>query len=131
MIDLLLDIRFRDCDLLGHVNNAVYLTYLEEARARYWRTVVEATTHFPFILAEVTCSYRSPAHYGERLRVTVRVSDLGNKSFKMAYRLEESASGRLVAEAVTIQVMYDHHRQVSLPIPAELRASLCRHEGLT
>lgn len=131
MVEHQLEVRFRDCDLLGHVNNAVYLTYLEEARARYWQQVVEPATQFPFILAEVTVSYRSPALYGERMRIQARVSQLGNKSFKMNYRMEDSASGRLIAEAISVQVMFDYQKQVSVPIPDELRSVLQRHEGLT
>ena len=57
-----LEVRFRDCDALGHVNNAVYLTYLEQARFAHWQRLT-GVTGIPrsFILARVECDYRAQA----------------------------------------------------------------------
>jgi len=58
---------------------------------------------FQFILAEVTCSYRSPAHLGETLLVGIRVSSVGRKSFVFQYEMRDQATGRLVADGRSVQ----------------------------
>ena len=71
----LMDVRFRDVDAMGHVNNAVYFTYLEQTRVDYVRAAgfVSKDATFPggigFILAEAHCQFKSPAYFGERLRI--------------------------------------------------------------
>ncbi len=120
-----LAVRFRDCDLYQHVNNAVYLTYFEEARAAFWRELMgDAFGGFDFLLAEAVCTYLSPARFGEVLDLTVTVTQVGGKSFHLAYAIAERASRREIARGRTVQVMFDHERQVTLPIDDALRARL-------
>lgn len=115
------EVRFRDLDSLGHVNNAVFITYLETARIKYRLNLMEAASleDLDLILAEITCSYRSPAYYGEILEVGARVTEIGNKSFVMEYRIEERETRRLVATGRSIQVAYDYDTQQTVPVPAE------------
>lgn len=120
-----LTVRFRDCDMFQHVNNAVYLTYMEEARAAYWQQMMgDAYDGFGFVLGEVTCTYRSPALYNEQLDIEVGVTRIGTKSFQFSYRMTERASGREIATASSTQVMYDFAQKVSMPISDELRQRL-------
>lgn len=117
-----LTVRFRDCDQFRHVNNAVYLTYFEEARASYWKALMGSNFQgFDFILAEATCRYHAPAHFGETLKVSVTVPELGNKSFRFAYEITEQETGKLIATGHSVQVMYDYDRQASILISDELR----------
>ena len=85
-----IDVRFRDCDALGHVNNAVYLTYLEQARFAHWQRLT-GTSGIPrtFILARVECDYRAQATAGDRLVVRLRVAAVGNSSFTFEYQIVE------------------------------------------
>src|SRR5512138_653716 len=117
-----LPVRFRDCDAMGHVNNAVYLTYFEVARGELWRRLADPWKpgDFPFILAEVTVSFRSPARYGETLRVSIGVDKLGTKSWLFTYRIDEASSGREVASGRSVQVYYDYATGSTLPIPDQL-----------
>jgi acyl-CoA thioester hydrolase len=115
------EVRFRDLDALGHVNNAVFLTYLESARIAYWleltgRTSLEA---MDMILARLEIDYRSPAAYRERLEVGVRVASLRRSSFTMEFRIV--AGERLVAESRNVLVYYDYAAGRSQRIPDELR----------
>jgi len=114
------EVRFRDLDPLGHVNNAVFITYLEAARIKYRLNLMESASldRLGLILAEMTCSYRSPAYFGEVLEVGVRVSEIGNKSFVMEYRIEERETRRLVATARSVQVAYDYETQQTIPLSA-------------
>jgi len=133
-IKLAIQIRWRDLDALGHVNNAVYLTYFELARLAYVRALLGADTprdprtllpaNFQFILAEVTCHYRSPATLGDQLAVTIWVSQVGRKSFVFEYRIDDEVTGRLVAEGCSTQVWYDYAAGESRPVPAQIVARM-------
>jgi len=129
-----LEVRWRDLDALGHVNNAVYLTYLEQARVHYLRETglgFQSIEDIGMILAEVTCTYLSPLSLGEQVTVRVRVSELRNSSFIFEYRIE-GEDGRLAATARSVQVCYDYQAGRSLPIPDRWRAAIVSYEpGLT
>jgi len=120
-------VRYRDCDPLGHVNNAVYLTYFEMGRVEFWRAVmgarVDRADDWPFILAEATVTYRSPARFDERLRLAVAVGEIGGKSWTFAYRLTGS-DGREVATGRTVQVAYDYGAKKAIPLPDDVRRKL-------
>lgn len=124
-------VRFRDLDAMGHVNNAVYLTYLEMGRLAYYRELMglQDPKDFNFILAHLSIDFRSPVVLGETVYVGIRVTRVGNKSFHFAYELREGASGRLVAEATSVQVMYDYRRQTTMPVSPEFRQRLEAFEG--
>jgi len=124
-----LQVRFRDCDPLGHVNNAVYLTYLEQARFSHWRALwgfgsPQLPPGMPgVILARVECDYRRPATYGETLEVRMTVAELGRTSFRYEYEVLDE-QGNMVLTAKTVQVMYDYAGAKPVPIPADIRALL-------
>jgi acyl-CoA thioester hydrolase len=120
-----IEVRFRDCDPLGHVNNAAYLTYLEQARLFYWRSLwgfgLDAVTVQPgVIMARAEIDYRAPARYGQTLDVRIDVAAIGRTSFTYDYEIVDE-QGRLVASARTVQVMYDYATSTPVPIPAEIR----------
>ena len=123
--------RFRDTDAMGHVNNAVYVTYLEIARQIYWEHAYQQSDYrrVPFILAHVTIDFRSEALVSEVLEIGIRCEWIGEKSFSFVYRVWEKQSERLVVEATTIQVCYDYAAKRSLPVPEALRARLEEIEG--
>jgi acyl-CoA thioester hydrolase len=109
-------VRFRDCDAMGHVNNAVYSTYLEEARIAVLGDLIG------FILARVEIDFRSELRNGEDVEVKTRCSRIGTKSFDLEHVI--SADGRVVAEARSVLVSYDYEFGASIEVPAELRARL-------
>ena len=112
-------VRFRDVDSMGHVNNAVFLTYIEEARIAYLLPFGAEVTNM--ILARVEIDYRSPLSYGEALDVTVRCASMRRSSFVLEFKATERAAGRLVAEARKVLVHYDYGASRSLALPPELR----------
>ena len=123
--------RFRDTDAMGHVNNAVYVTYLEVARQEYWRALTDDPNYrvVPFILAHVTIDFRSEALMHETLELCIRCSFVGGKSFGFDYLIREQRSARTVVEANTVQVFYDYGAKRTIPCPEELRARLQTFEG--
>jgi acyl-CoA thioester hydrolase len=134
-----IEVRWRDLDPMGHVNNAVYFSYLEHARIGYARALLpdaeplDATRPlaraFQFIIASASCDFRSPALLGEPLVVAVYVSRVGHKSFVFDYRLTVGDTGRLVAEGRSTQVWYDYIAGHSLAVPAEMVALMEKLQG--
>jgi acyl-CoA thioester hydrolase len=124
------EVRWRDLDPMGHVNNAVYFTYLEQARTHYLHEVgllPGAPSGMGFILAEASCQFKAPLQLGERVTIHTRVSQLRNSSFIFEYRAE-AEDGRLVATARTVQVCYDYQAQRSVPVPDEWRRAVIAYE---
>jgi acyl-CoA thioester hydrolase len=125
-----IDVRFRDLDMFGHVNNAVYLTYLESARLAWWTRVTGRPDlrDVTMILARTEIDYRRPVGFGERLRVGVRCVSMRRSSFVLAFRVEAESGGALVAEARKVLVHYDYSAGRPTPIPPELRAQIRAHD---
>jgi len=123
--------RFRDTDAMGHINNAVYVTYLEVGRQEYWKafTTTRDYRRVPFILANVVVNFRSEALVNEVLEIGIRCEWIGNRSFAFAYEIREQTSQRLVVEATTVQVCYDYDLKQTLPMPIELRRQIEAFEG--
>ncbi len=118
-------IRYRDVDAMGHVNNAVYVTYLEVARTELWRQrfgFSGGADEFPFVVARIAVDYRAPVHLGDALLVHVAVAAIGRSSFTLAYRLE--VGGRLVAEAESVLVAVDAATQKPGPLSSAQRRDL-------
>jgi acyl-CoA thioester hydrolase len=135
-----LEVRFRDCDAMGHVNNAVYLTYLEEARFHHWRAsgiAKRALNSAPasdagvpddvagVIVARVEIDYRRPAKYGDLLRIDIGVAAIGRTSFTYEYEILD-ASNAVIATARTVIVRFDYAAGKPVPISEELKAALTR-----
>ncbi len=119
------EVRYSDVDAMDHVNNAVYVTYLEHARLRLWRErfgFAGGATEIPIIIARVVVDYRSPIGLRDEVEVGIGILRTGHTSFAFSYRIE--ASGRLAAEAETVQVHFDYAAGKPCPITAELRAQL-------
>jgi len=101
---------------MGHVNNAVFSTYLEEARIGVLGGLAE------FILARVEIDFRSQLHAGEEVEIVSRCSRLGTRSFDLEHELR--AGGRLVAGARSVLVAYDYSDGISVPLPDDLKERL-------
>ncbi|MGZ4318958.1 MAG: acyl-CoA thioesterase [Gaiellaceae bacterium] len=108
--------RWSDCDPLGHVNNAAYSTFLEQARVALLGDLGG------FILARVEIDFRAETQPGEDVEIGSRCSRVGTKSFELEHELR--VDGRLVAQAKSVLVGYDYAQGQSVPVPAELKERL-------
>ena len=113
-------VRFRDLDSLGHVNNAVFLTYLEEARIAY--LVPLGAEASDMILARVEIDFRAPLRMGDDLEIGVRPARIGTKSFDLEYEVHSGAT--LAAEAKTVLVSYDYATRRPVELPESWREAL-------
>ena len=126
-----LQVRFRDIDAFGHVNNAVFFSYVELARIRYLLEVLqpgEPIQRLPLILARVELDFRSPIAFGEDVVVETRVDRIGRTSFEMSHRMTAGPDGRLVGDVQTVLVTYDYQAARPIPVPDEWRRRLGAHE---
>src|SRR5688500_8038114 len=128
--EITVEVTFRDLDTMGHVNHAVYLTYMETARTKFMMELLKLRqpADMPVILAEVTCTYHSPAFFGEQLTIGLGVSRFGRKSFDILYDIR-GADGRPVATGKTVMVMYDYESGHTTAIPPELKANIHAFQG--
>jgi acyl-CoA thioester hydrolase len=121
-----IEVRFRDLDALGHVNNAVYLTYLEVARVAYFsRLQRDWLEKGHFILARAEVDFLRPILLQDPVEVGVRVVRLGRSSFNMEYLV--LAAGEEAARGKTVQVWLEGGRPA--PLPQEVRARIAAVEG--
>lgn len=123
------DVAFRDLDGLGHVNNAVYLSYVESARLAYMQEVLGPLALEELgIVADVKISFRSPASLGETLEVGQRVSRVGETSLVFDFEIR-GGDGRLVAEGSTVHVAFDYGMRRPVPVPEEWRSRIESYEA--
>jgi acyl-CoA thioester hydrolase len=122
-------VEFRDLDGLGHVNNAVFLNYLENAKILYFREVLgDVALDELGIVADVKIAFRSPAFLGETLAIGVRVPRIGTKSLEFEFELR-GPDGRVVAEASSVHVTFDYERREPIPVPDAWRRKIEAHQA--
>jgi len=122
-----IDIRFKDIDAMGHVNNAVIFTYFEEGRkALFYEAFKEsAPGGFNFIVAHLECDYILPIRLEDRLLLNIWVNAIGAKSFGLAYALMDAADvNRTFTKGSSVQVCYDYRQHQSVPVPQILKKAL-------
>lgn len=121
-----IQVRFRDTDAMGHVNNAVFLSYLEVGRMVYWRKVtgIDNFAKVKFILARVLIDYRSPITLRDEVMLGVRCTEMRGASFDFECLLWDGKTGRTLAEAKTTQVAYDYASAKPIRLPDEVRQAI-------
>ena len=130
-----IEVRYGDLDPQGHVNNAKYLTYFEQARIAYWIQLGLFTKDQSFmelgvILADAHITYLAPIYYGQNIKVGVHVAKLGNKSMTWMQNIIDVDTGKELAKGEVIMVAYDYRTEKTIPIPPEWREKIGGFEGL-
>ncbi|GAB7017887.1 acyl-CoA thioesterase [Halostagnicola bangensis] len=126
---LSIPVRFRDIDRLNHVNNAVYSTYLEEARFAYLESVLGVDiTEFELVIVNLELSFARPISLDDELEVAVSITELGETSWTMTY--EFRVDGDVVATGETTNVHFDPESDRPEPLPDEIREPILEHESL-
>ena len=124
-LSLDVQLRWSDVDELGHVNNAVYLTYLETARIAFFSGLGEGLSPLDFVLRRVEVDFVSQLTRADRgARVEVRLAGVGRSSVRTAERVLAASDGRLVVDATAIVVHLAPGGERSAPLPDALRARL-------
>ena len=125
-------IRFSDLDAQGHVNNAVYLTYLESARLGYYQTTGiwdnRSGAKTGMVVAHIDIDYVAPIFLGQSIEVGLRMVRLGNKSMTLAFQIRAREGTQIFARGESVLVVFDDREERSMPIPAEWRNKITQFE---
>jgi acyl-CoA thioester hydrolase len=130
-----IQVRYGDLDPQGHVNNAKYLTYIEQGRILYlehlnlWKG--GDFLDLGLIMADVYMTFRKSIQYGDPVQVGVRIARLGNKSMSSEYVLVDARDSSEFATGTSVLVAYDYRNSHSVPIPENWRKAIMQFEGLT
>lgn len=120
--EVTIELRYRDLDTLGHVNQSVYHVVLEDARLAFLRSLLGNSSRM--VLARVELDYRHEVRITDRsLTVTTAVQRVGRSSVVLASRMT-TPSGTLSAEAVTVLVAWDPDQRTSRSLTADERDAL-------
>ena len=126
-------IRFSDMDLFGHANNAVFLTYFEQARSNYWNEIIKWDWNaMGIILAKAEVEFLKPIVLTDELFAYVKTSRIGNSSWDLDYLLVTQTNDDTIikAKGKTIQVCFDYTNNQPAPIPEREKQAMINFEGL-
>lgn len=129
-------VRTYELDSFGHVNNAVYLQYMEEARSEFLKQMGLSFQDFgrhgvQLVIAEAHVRYLSPSRYGDEITVAGRFRDVRLASLVIDYRLKEAVSGRVLAEAWTRGAFVQADTGRPTRAPEAFRAAFARAADTT
>lgn len=117
-------VRWRDMDAFGHVNNAMYLSYLEEARIRWMTSLpgIPLNERIAPVVAAAQVNYRLPIKWPGDVVVELWVERLGRSSISIGHRIVAQADAALLhADGHVVMVWVDAQTGRSVPLPEGLR----------
>jgi acyl-CoA thioester hydrolase len=129
-----MEVRYGDLDPQGHLNNAKYLTYFEQARVHYLTRLGlfskdQSFADIGVIIAEIHIQFQAPVYWGVSVMVGVRTVKIGRKSLTVEQCLQDQTAGHVYASATVIMVAYDYARHETMSVPDTWRESISKFEG--
>ena len=129
-------VRFSDLDAMGHVNNASYLSYLEEARLAYYNQVLKVDTNslnFNAVIARIEIDYIDQIRLGEVVEIYTRTARIGHKSSDVEHLVVVANNGnkKIAAKALTKLVSFDYRKNVSVSVSEEAKKTIEEFENLS
>lgn len=124
-------VRFSDIDAVGHVNNAVYLTYFEEARLSYWREIIQWNrTENGVIVGRSEVNYLKPIMLHDEIACYVRTTRIGNSSFDVMHVLVKITEHgeEICTTGKTVCISYDYNLCKSVSIPSKERGRMIEYD---
>ena len=128
-----IEMRFADLDMMGHVNNAVYFTYMEIGRTKYWKHAINwdwQTTGV--VIGQASIDYLVPILLDDKVSMYVRTSRIGKTSFDLEYLIVKDANGKEItcSRGKTVCVAFDYNSQKPSAIPDRERNKMMEFEQL-
>ncbi len=117
-----IQVRYGDLDTLGHVNNALYLTYFELGRVLYFRKYLPAfdTTDVKFVIARAEIDFKKSITMGDEVILETSLDTVGNTSFTFLHRITNRDGTVIYATGKIVAVSIDENKKPS-KVPEELR----------
>ncbi len=127
MITTPIQIRFSDCDMLQHVNNAVYLQYFETSRIQFFKSEIPTWDWKKkgIILLKNVVEYKLPLLLTDDCVVEVNCIHIGNKSFTLSYYLKVGDVLKCYGESIL--VCFDFYENKTIELPDDLKLVLNKH----
>ena len=129
------EVRYGDLDPQGHVNNAKYLTYFEQARVYYLIHLGlfgkdQSFMEIGLIVADIHIAYHAPTHYGDNIKTGVRTKRIGGKSIVVEQVVVDANTEHVMAKGEVVMVTYDYKAKKTIPVPDEWRKIISTFEEL-
>jgi len=130
-----IEVRYGDLDPQGHVNNAKYLTYFEQARVHYLIGLGlfsrdQSFMEIGVVIADIHIAYHAPIHYQDNIKVGVKTIKLGGKSIVVEQCVMDADTGKIMASGKVVMVTFDYKDLKSIPVPVEWKKKFSEFEGL-
>jgi len=126
-VSLRLRIDWSEIDVFGHVNNVMFMKYVQASRVNYWETIGLESNVMPKgigpMLASTACQFKKPLFYPGSVTIHARIEFMKNTSFGVSHQLYNDKS-ELVAEAQDVVVLYDFSKNEKVLIPDWLREKI-------
>jgi acyl-CoA thioester hydrolase len=130
-----IEVRYGDLDPQGHVNNAKYLTYFEQARVHYLIQLGlfsrdQSFMEIGVVIADIHIAYHAPTHYQDNIKVGVKTIKLGGKSIVLEQCVMDADTGKIMASGKVVMVTFDYKDLKSIAVPIEWKSKISKFEGL-
>ncbi|HBR96735.1 MAG TPA: acyl-CoA thioesterase [Gammaproteobacteria bacterium] len=126
-------VRWGDCDMLGHVNNTLFLRYIESARIAYIEEVMHSDllpgAQVGWVIADLHCNFRGQLHYPAKLETGSRITRVGSSSATIEAAIFANGEPAPVFTSTAVIVWCDYQEGKSLRIPDRIREAIRGHEG--
>lgn len=127
-----LQIRFNDIDVFGHLNNSVYIQFMDLGKSEYFRGLLPDGRFDPMavglVVANINCDFYAPTRMEEQLEVLTAVASIANKSLVLEQRVVNRATGEVKCRALSVMVSFDPRSGASEPVSEEWRARIAAFE---
>ncbi len=128
-----IEMRFADLDMMGHVNNAIYFTYMEIGRTKYWKHAINWDWHTTgVVIGQASIDYITPIFLADKVSMYVRTSRIGTTSFDLEYLIVKEVNGKEVtcSKGKTVCVAFDYQTKKPAAIPDKERNKMISFEQL-
>ncbi|MCI8997803.1 MAG: acyl-CoA thioesterase [Muribaculaceae bacterium] len=129
-----LQMRFNDIDMLGHLNNSIYLTFMDLAKTRYFEAVLGENLKWDrigVVIVNINCNFCAPTFFNEEIEVETAVVAIGEKSLTIEQRVFSPSTGQVKCDCRTIMSGFDMETNTSAPILPEWVKAFETYENRT
>lgn len=124
-------LRFNDIDMLGHLNNSVYIQLMDLGKANYFHQFINGRLDhdkLAIVVANINCDFHAPAYLEEPLEVLTAVESISEKSLRLEQRVVNAQTGEVKCRAITTMVNIDTHTGHAVEISKEWRDRISAFE---
>lgn len=129
-----LQIRFTDIDMLGHLNNSIYVNFFDMGKTAYFSTILGGPLDWDtiaLVIVNINCSFYTPSYYDSQLEVYTKTVAIGQKSVTMEQRIIDTRTGETHASCTTTLAGFDIKNRCGMPVNDEWRRMISEFENQT